>query len=72
MAVLTLASVQPANNIGPEVVKWFQAGAELAARGMDCFDLDLFIHDRKSVPDSRAAVTLLSGYYAQKRAQSLA
>ena len=68
MQSLTLASVQPACTFGDELAKWFNAGADLAARGVDCFDLDLFVHDRAVVPDTRAALTVLNGYYAAKHA----
>ena len=68
MQALTLSSVQPARTFGDELAKWFNAGADLAARGFDCVDLDQFVHDRRQVPDFRAATTVLSGYYAAKHA----
>jgi RNase H-fold protein (predicted Holliday junction resolvase) len=43
----------------------------LASNGVDVYDLDKVVHDRKVVPDSRAACAVLTGYYAQKRVQRL-
>jgi len=71
MNAICLASVQPSHRIESELARWFQRGAELAATGTDCFDLDIFVHDRRQVPDSRAATTVLTGYYAQKERQRL-
>lgn len=68
MTAITLESQAPACHFGDELAKWFNKGAELAASGLDCVDLDLFVHDRAVVPDFRAATTVLTGYYAQKRA----
>ena len=70
MDALTLSSVQPARTFGDELAHWFDRGADMAARGVDCFDLDLFVHDRKQVPDFRAATTVLNGYYAAKHANT--
>lgn len=67
MTAITLESQAPACHFGDELARWFDKGAELAAAGLDCCDLDLFVHDRRAVPDFKAATTVLSGYYAQKR-----
>lgn len=72
MTAITLESQAPACRFGDELARWFDKGAELAASGLDCVDLDLFVHDRAAVPDFRAATTVLNGYYAQKAAQHAA
>jgi len=69
MTAITLSEQAPACHFGDELAKWWNKGAELAASGLDCDDLDLYVHDRAAVPDFRAATTVLTGYYAHKRAE---